>query len=105
MTKRDNPCAGYGIRDYLGPLRHVNVAIRRRFRPALTTKEMKADPGLSCTTFMRRNFQGTTFRLEQTVHARIVALAVAKARHSHPKKTPRRPAGGQDAKGRLPVVP
>lgn len=79
MTKRDNPCAGYGDRDQLGPLRHVNVTITRRFRPALTTKDMKADPALAKANFMRRNFHGTTFRIEYTIYARVVALAAAKA--------------------------
>jgi len=90
MTRLDNPCAGYGIRDHLGPLRHVNVAIKRRFRPALTTKDMKADPRVACENFVRRNFQGTTFRLEKTVYARIVTLAAAKAGHPGPGKANRR---------------
>lgn len=105
MTRRDDPCAGYGIRDHLGPLRHVNVAIRRRFRPALTTKDMKADPGLSGAKFMRRNFQGTTFRLDQAVYARIVTLAGAKVQNSDPEKTPSRPSRRRGPQPSQRVVP
>jgi hypothetical protein len=104
MKKLDNPCAGYGIRDHLGPLRHVNVAIKRRFRPALTTKDMKADLALSRANFMRRNFQGTTFRLDPTLYARVVALAVVKAQH-HGAKAPRRRSIRQGREKTQRVVP
>ena len=43
---------------------HVPIQITRRFRPALTA-EMKQDSVLMLTPFVRRNFQGTSFRLEE----------------------------------------
>jgi hypothetical protein len=45
---------------------------------------MKRDPLLSKAPFVRRNFQGTTFPLDDKVYKRIAKIADAKAEQSQP---------------------
>jgi hypothetical protein len=86
--RRDaNPCGGFGLRDRLGPLRYVDVRIAQRFKPPLTAREMKRDQVIGSALFVRRNFQGTTFRLDRSVRERIVELAEAKRRLTASNRT------------------
>lgn len=69
---KDNPlCSGYG-------LLYVPIKIHRRFRLTVTAKDMKCDPILRVAPFVRRNFQGTSFRLEESHYKRIVKIAETK---------------------------
>lgn len=75
-NKDNNLCSGYGLG--VTPLRHVPIKITKRFKPAVTAKDMKRDDVMMNVGFVRKNFQGTTFRLEESVFRRIVELATKK---------------------------
>ena len=77
VNAENTRCLQFGRLDHLGPLRHVAVTIERRFKPPLTTKEIKRDAVLHSEAFIRRNFQGTTFRLRSATYQRLVRLAQA----------------------------
>ena len=60
-------------------LLHVPVQITRRFESRLTAREMKFDAFLGSSAFVRKNFQGTTFRIGEKEYSRIIKLLTAKA--------------------------
>ena len=74
--ENDFLCSGFGIGNEI--LRHVRIKIKRRFKPALTAADMKRDPVLMSSGFVRRNFQGTVFFLQETLAKRILFLAEKK---------------------------
>lgn len=72
MARKENSlCSGYG-------LLYVPIKIQRRFPFPVTANDMKRDPLLSKSPFVRRNFQGTTFPLEEKLYKRISKIADAK---------------------------
>ncbi len=72
-NKHNNLCSGYGLGTK--PLRHVPITITRRFDPAVTAKDMKRDVIMMNAGFVRKNFQGTTFRLDGSMFRRIIEMA------------------------------
>ena len=75
-NKQNYLCSGYGLGVTF--LRHVPIKITKRFNPTVTARDMKRDPILMNVGFVRKNFQGTTFKLTKSVYLRIVKLAAKK---------------------------
>ncbi|WP_369065564.1 hypothetical protein [Burkholderia gladioli] len=72
--ERSLECAGFGKGAALG---RASIVIHHRFKPHLTAKAMKKDALLRHANFIRLNFQGTTFSLDQDVHSRLRVLLSA----------------------------
>ncbi|MCW5590481.1 MAG: hypothetical protein KIS74_00125 [Burkholderiales bacterium] len=68
-------CSGYGITT----LRHVRIKITARFTPTVTAQDMKCDPVLKNAGVVLKNFQGTTFRIGESLYQRILQIALRKA--------------------------
>lgn len=75
--KDNNLCRAYG-------LYYVTVEIKRRFNPSLTAKDIKSDRVLGVASFVRRNFQGTTFSIEESQYKRIIELVEEKKKRPKP---------------------
>lgn len=54
-----------------GKLGYAAIKVVRRFGTPLTASMMKADPAFESMSVVRRNFQGTTFRLSQLEYSMI----------------------------------
>lgn len=72
-------CSGFGVGKE--SLWHVHIKIKRRFKPALTAADMKSDPVLMSAGFVRRNFQGTIFFLQEILSERVLFLAEKKQKN------------------------
>ena len=69
--QNNSRCSGYG-------LLYVPIEVQRRFLSPVTAKDMKSDPVLKTASFIRRNFQGTSFQLQEASYKRILALGEKK---------------------------
>jgi hypothetical protein len=66
-------CAGYGAT--LGrQLFYAEIKIEKYFERFLTAKMIKADLVLKESNFVRRNFQGTVFKLDEPIYKQIIKL-------------------------------
>ena len=72
--KNNISCAGFGKRDGVGSLLYGDLKLIKRFENHLTAKEMKNDSILNRTSFVRRNFQGTTFKIDDSASNQINSL-------------------------------
>lgn len=60
-------CSKYGL--FYAPIKIVN-----RFNPYLTAKEMKSDPLLQNSNFVRKSFQFTTIAITALQYKRIIGM-------------------------------
>ncbi len=68
--KENSYCTGYGFGGKTR-LAYAEIEIIERFVPTLTAKHMKSDPFLARTDLVRRNFQGTTFPIDEKTYQRM----------------------------------
>lgn len=69
-------CSGFGrCKSGKSPgLFYVELKFIRRFKARLTPKAMKADPVIGDVGFVRKNFQGTAFKIEEPIYKRIIGI-------------------------------
>ena len=72
-------CTGFGRNFGRGrPLFYGELKFQKRYKMTLTAKEMKKDHLLGRSNFVRRNFQGTTFKVDEEYFNRIKELITEK---------------------------
>lgn len=67
-------CSGFGrVRSGKSlNLLYVELKFIKRFKSRLTAKVIKSNPDLNGTNFVRKNFQGTAFKLNEEIFASII---------------------------------
>ena len=73
-------CSGFGriFGRISKKLLYCDLVFVKRYNITLTAKEMKRDHLLSRSNIVRRNFQGTTFKLEKAIFERMISLLKSK---------------------------
>ena len=82
-------CSGYGA--YGVKYFHVKIDIVRRFEAHILAADMKNDRLLSTSAVIRKNFQGTTFELEEPQYKRILVIGSRKAERANESRIAGKP--------------